>query len=153
MLASAFLLVASADTVWWNSTAGTVVGHRDGDATTCTMTLQGDDMQVRFAWSANLPPRAVVERRDWHFPPGGMLDIAVQIGDVWLGDRNGVPNLPSMTGPSAVMFIANGEVDRLILGTRRIRVVTASSAFDMTLEPARTRPLLAALDRCRALIR
>jgi hypothetical protein len=81
-----------------------------------------------------------------------MLDIAMQIGDVWLGDRNGVPNLPSMTGPSAVMFIPNGEVDRLVLGARRIRVVTASSTFEMALEPSRTRPLLAGLSRCRARI-
>jgi hypothetical protein len=153
LLASAIALVASADTVWWNSTAGSVVGHRTADAVTCTMTLKSDPMRIHLIWGSGLPPRVVIERQDWQFQPGSMLDVAVQIGDIWLGTRNDTPALPSMTGPSSVMFVAKQDVERPLDGASRIRVVTATAEYDMALEPSRVRPLLAALYRCQAQIR
>jgi hypothetical protein len=153
LFAAASALVASGDTVWWNSTAGSVIEHRDADAVTCAMTLKSDAMQVQFIWGAGLPPRVVVERADWRFQPGTMMDIAMQIGSVWLGDRNDTPTVPSMTGPSSVMFVAKPDVERPLDGATRLRVVTASTGYDMALEPSRVRALLAGLYRCQAQIR
>jgi hypothetical protein len=153
LFAAAGVLVASGDTVWWNSTAGSVVQHRDADTVTCSMTLKSDAMQVHFIWGAGLPPRVVVERGDWRFQPGSMMDIAMQIGDLWIGDRNGTAAVPAMTGASSVMFVVKPDVERPLDGATRLRVVTASSGYDMALEPSRVRALLAGLYRCQAQIR
>lgn len=153
LLASALLLTAATDTVWWRSDAGTVIGHRTGSGVTCTLTLHNGPTEMRFAWSTGLPTRAIVQRADWQFQPGNMLDIAVQVGAVWLGRGDGAPNIPAMTGPSSLMFVANDDVEDLLRQTPRVQISTQAATAGITVPEGKMQALARALDRCRALIR
>jgi hypothetical protein len=153
LLAVTLLTAAPADTVWWRSDAGTVIGHRSGDAVTCTLTLDGGPTQARFVWSSGLPTRAVIQHPGWRFQPGSVIDIAVQVGPVWLGGGNGAPNIPAMTGQSSLMFVAADAVDDLLRRAQRLRVAAPVPDAEIALATGKMEALTAGVQRCRRLIR
>jgi hypothetical protein len=152
LIVSAFLLAAASDTVWWRSDAGTVIGHRSGEAVTCTLMLAGDASQLQVSWSTGMPTRAVFERRSWRFQAGNVLDIAVRVGGTWLGHGSGAPNIPAMTGTSALMFVASDDIGSLLKQAADIQIEVGSWQADIAVPPAKMSALMQAADRCRALI-
>jgi hypothetical protein len=117
---------------------------------TCSLTLRGEEAQFRLDWSAGMPVRAIVERRDWQFQPGNVLDIVVRIGDVPLGRGSGAPTVPAMTGQSTLMFVARDDIGALLRQARDIRVDAGSGQADIAVTPGKMNSLMNALDRCKA---
>ena len=59
LLAAAILAAAPADTVWWRSDAGTVIGHHSSGGLTCTLTLDGgapDEVRLVLHNHGAIPP-------------------------------------------------------------------------------------------------
>ncbi len=153
LLVSSVLIASAADRVWWRTDGGAVIENRDGNAVTCTLTLNGNEGQFEFAWSNKLPPRAMVEQKSWSLPPGYMWSVAMRIGGTWLGHGDGTPNIPAMTGPASVQFLLNQPIDDMLLSARDIAIKTPDRAFDINLAPKKIRDLVDALHKCSALIR
>jgi len=149
---SGLLLANAADTVWWNNFEGRVREHRDQNTVTCTLTLQGQQSQVAFAWSNRLPLRVVVESKALNFRPGQISQIAMRIGDVWLARGDGKPNIPAMTASSAVMFILNEPLEDMLLSARYIEIRATDHPLTIDLVPSRIRDLVEALRGCNAVI-
>ncbi|MFO1026020.1 MAG: hypothetical protein U1E70_12590 [Acetobacteraceae bacterium] len=149
LLAAAILAAAPADTVWWRSDAGTVIGHHSSGGLTCTLTLDGGSTEARFVWSSGLPTRAVIQNPSWRFQPGSFLNLAVQIGPAWLGGGNGAPNIPALTGPSSLMFVAADGVDDLLRQARRLRVAAPVPDAEIVVSAGKMEALIAGLERCR----
>jgi hypothetical protein len=150
---STLLIPAAGDTDWWHTNGGHVVGHRDQAGLTCTLTLENDQGRIAFAWTDGLPLRAMVERDDWHLQADDISHVAMRIGDTWLADGDGKPNITALTGRSALMFVVNEPIDDRLLAAREIAVVTPREQFSMGLLPSKVKDLVKALRRCRALIR
>jgi hypothetical protein len=152
LLVSSLLVATATDGVWWNTDGGSVTEQRDHDTVTCTMTLKGDDGQFEFAWSNKLPPRAVVEQKNWSFPSGYMWNVALRIGGTWLEHGDGTPNIPAMTGSTSIMFLLNQPIDDMLLAARDVAIKTPDRTFNINLAPKKIQALVAALHKCSALI-
>jgi hypothetical protein len=152
ILLSGLLLTPVADTVWWNTNGGNVSERRDSETATCTLRIDNDDGQFRFAWDRELPARITVSNNDWKFQPDEIATVAMRIGNVWLAGGDGTPNIPAITGPSAFMFILNQPVDELLLSADEIAVNTADTRFGIILIRSKINDLIVALRKCRSAI-
>jgi hypothetical protein len=149
LLASSLLFATAADqVVWWRSDGGNVTEQRDRDAVTCTLSIHTDQAQLEFAWSNKLPPRAMVEQKGWSLPPGYMWTVAVRIGGTWLGNGDGTPNIPAMTGPTSVMFLVNQPIDDMLLSAQDVAIKTPDRSLAINLAPRKVQALVAALHKC-----
>jgi hypothetical protein len=145
-------MTTATERVWWRTEGGTVIEHRDRDAVSCTLTLNSDEGQIAFTWGDNLPPRAIVERKNWSFPSGYMWNVAMRIGSNWLGNGDGEPNIPAMTGPTSIMFLLDQPIDDLLLSAPDVAVKTPDRTLDINLAPRKIRALVTALRKCSAFI-
>lgn len=152
VLLSGLLLTPVSDTVWWNTEGGNVTQHRDKDDATCTLALENEQGRFEFVWDRNLPARITVARRGWNNPPDQITAVALRIGDAWLQNGNGKPNITAMTGASAYMFILNQPVDDLLLSADDIAIRTPDASFGISLIRTRMQSLVTALRKCRAVI-
>jgi hypothetical protein len=141
-----------ADTVWWNTNGGNVSEHRDSETATCSLRIDNDDGQFLFVWDRTLPTRVTVVRNDWKFQPDDIANIAMRVGNVWLSGGNGAPNIPAITGQSALMFIANQPLEDLLSSADEIAVNTPDTRFGILLIKSKMNDLLVALRKCRSAI-
>jgi hypothetical protein len=152
ILLSSLLVTPVADTVWWNTNGGNVSERRDSETATCTLRIDNDDGQFQFTWDRNLPTRITASRNDWKFQPDEIATVAMRVGSVWLGNGNGTPNIPAITGPSALMFILDQPIDDLLLSADEIAISTTDDRFGIILIRSKINDLIVALRKCRAAI-
>lgn len=150
LLSLTLLATPVADTVWWRTTGGTVIQHANGDRETCTLTLEDNQTQFAFVWHQGLPPSIMVAQTTWNLTPDTTTTVAMRIGDAWLGNGNGAPNLTAMTGRSSLMIIPEQPVDGLLSSADVVEVRTRVSQAGVQLAPTKMTALLAALRQCRA---
>jgi hypothetical protein len=152
LLVPGLLVAAAGVTDWWNSAGGSVTEHHDGDTVTCVMTLKSDDGQFEFAWSNKLPPRVMVEQKSWSFPSGYMWNVAMRIGDTWLGHGDGTPNIPAMTGSTSLKFLIDQPIDDMLLSAQDLTIKTPDRMYNINLAPRKIQALVTALHKCSAFI-
>lgn len=152
MVLAGLLLANTADTVWWNGRAGSVVERRDQHEVTCALTLKDERNQLTFAWSNRLPLRGVFSSGALRLAPDQMAHIAVRIGDVWLAHGDGQPNIPVMTTSSGVMFILDEQVEHMLLLAPEIGIRVGDQRITMKLMPSKVKDLVDALKKCNAVI-
>jgi hypothetical protein len=142
------LLSPVADTVWWHTTIGGVVEHRDQGQATCTLNLHNDTGRFAFIWDRTLPTRIIVQRKGWSFP-AMVTTVAMQIDSTTFGASNGGSGIPALTQASAVMFVADQPVAGPLANAGQISIRTPDAQFGMALIPAKMTALMAAVRRCR----
>jgi hypothetical protein len=76
----------------------------------------------------------------------------MRIGDVWLENGDGTPNITAMTARSALMIIPSQPVDDLLPAAEEIEIKTQDMRFEVRVTRGKMRGLLKALDKCRAAI-
>jgi hypothetical protein len=152
ILLSGLLVTPAADTVWWHTNGGSVIEQRTADSASCTLTVNNSEGRFAFIWDRQMPTRVMVTRQDWALPPDQITSVALRLGDVWLADGDGAPNIAAMTGTSAVMFILNQPIDDLLSSANEIVVRTPNARFGITLIRGKMTALMTALHRCRAAI-
>jgi hypothetical protein len=149
---SSLLVTPVADTVWWRTNGGTVIQHIDATMQACTLTIENDAGQFAFVWDRGLPPHIMVAQPIWRFPPDQPTTVAMRIGNVWLENGNGRPNMTAVAAGSALMIIPAEPFDNLLSSANEIVVRTPDTQFGILLTREKMTPLLAALRNCRASI-
>ena len=152
LLLSGLLVTPAADTVWWQTNGGNVTHHGGENTQTCTLTIENDTGQFAFVWDSNLPAHIMVAQPVWRFPSDQTTTVAMRIGNVWLENGNGTPNITAVTARSALMIIPDQPFDDLLLSADEIVVRTSDTQFGILLTREKMTALLAALRRCRASI-
>jgi hypothetical protein len=148
LFVSTLMVSGSSNRDWWRSDVGKVTEHRDEGGTTCTLLLKTDQGEFRFMWSDKLPPRAIVQRPDWNFPPNRMWNVSLRIGGTWLDSGDGTDNIPALTGSHSLMFLVRTPVGPLLNAGPDIAVRTADQTFEMNVPQHKMRKLMTALRKC-----
>jgi hypothetical protein len=151
VLLAGLLLTHVDDTVWWETTIGDVVEHRDQNTTTCTLALHDSQGEFAFIWARDVPTRIVIANRNWTLP-SQTTEVAMRIGDVWLGDGDGAPNIPALTQASNVMLIANQPVEELLASAGELSLRTTERRFAIPLLRGKMAKLMSRLEQCRTAI-
>jgi hypothetical protein len=152
LLPAILMPIAGSDRDWWRSDAGKVTEHRDRDGVTCTFVLQNDQGRFQFMWSNKLPPRAIVQRPNWSLPSDRMWTVSLRIGSTWLGNGDGTPNIPALTGPHRLMFLLGQPISDLLNDAQDLALQTPDRVFEISVPHRKMRPLVRALRRCTTLI-
>lgn len=152
VLIASLLLTPVADTVWWRTTGGSVIQHRERGQASCTLTLENESGRIEFVWEDSLPVHVTATQPDWMFSSNQLTTVSVRIGDVWLDGGDGSPNIMAMTGQSALMFVLNQPVGDLLRAARGVAVHTVDSRLEVTLDHRRMQDLAKRLGRCREVI-
>ncbi len=152
-LAFGLVIATGRDRDWWRSDAGKVTEHRNGDGVTCILLLRSNQGQFQFMWSNKLPPRAIVEQPSWSLTPGQMSTVSLRIASTWLGKAEGRADIPAVTGRQSLMFLLDQPIDQLLNDAHDLAVQTPAGPFEMSVPPAKMRPLVKALRKCTAQIR
>jgi hypothetical protein len=150
ILISSLLLAPVADTVWWRTPGGNVTQHREQDTSTCTLDINNGQGGFAFVWDHEQPTRVIAAQEGWRLASNQITTISMRIGDVWLEDGNGAPNIMAMTGPSEFKFIVNQPIDDLLVSADEIAIRTPESQFAVYMPVSKMKALVTALHRCRA---
>jgi hypothetical protein len=134
------------DTVWWNSTGGVVMEHRDGNAADCTLTFRGDNGIVVFTWDGAGGTSATVVDPDWQLPDNQPLPVAMQLGEVWLSNGGNSAVIEGQGHGNVVTFHVAQEIEPLLAPADRIEVRVRAGTLSVALNRAK---LSAVLDRTR----
>lgn len=151
-LAGLMTILPVADTVWWSTPSGQVIEHKEGSIAECTLTLRDDYTTSYWVWRHDEPTHAMVRRGDWHFGDDAPLEIAMQIGPVWLGRGNGAPNLTALGRDTTVIFLVEQPIDDLLLAADQLTINVDKSTYSIRLQHAKMVSLILALRRCRSAI-
>jgi hypothetical protein len=152
MLMSSLFVTPVADTNWWTTKGGTVTEHKEDSIQNCTLTMSNDEGRFAFVWNRNLPVSIMVMQNAWTFPPEQTMAVAMRIGNVWLENGNGEPNISAMTGNAALMVVPTQPLETLLQGADEIAIKVTDAQFAVRLPHSKMTALLQALSRCRATI-
>lgn len=152
ILLSSLVLTPVKDELWWRTPGGEVTEHRDRTTADCTLRLDSDAGSLAFIWARTLPTRVVVEKPGWTIAPDRITTVAIRIGDVWLDGGDGTPNIPAMTGSSAVMLVLNRSIDTQLQTASDFTINAPDIRFGIRLTRLKMQALLTALDKCRQAI-
>ena len=152
IILSSLLMTPAANTVWWNTGGGSVVQENSGEREKCTLTIESGQARFAFVWRRGLPPTIMAAQADWRLPADATTPVALRIGDVWLGNGNGAPNIAAATGPSAVMIIPDQPFDKLLSSADEVVIRTQATQFGIQVTRAKMTALVTAAHKCRASI-
>ncbi len=142
LLASYLTITPIADTIWWNTAGGRVVGHKDEHGSSCTLFLTNSDGTISFTWEPDKQTFMSIIKPDWQFADSD-VSVAVRIGDVWLDNGNGSPNIEAIESKSSVLFQLNQSVDDLLHSSDQIQVIVGTDAyFQMSLPNGKMNALM-----------
>ncbi len=150
LLTSFFVITPIADTIWWNTSGGRVVGHKDERGTSCTLFLTNSDGTISFTWEPDKQPLMSVIKSDWQFADND-VNVAVRIGTTWLDNGNGSPNIEAIETKSSVLFQLDQSIDDLLYSSDQIQVIVGNDAyFQMALPKDKMNALMAGVKKCRS---
>ena len=149
---SGLLVTPVADTVWWHTDGGSVTRRSDQSAQTCTLTIENNEGRFAFVWDRTLPAHIMAAQPRWRFAADQSTTAAMRIGNVWLDNGNGTPNIAAIAGRSALMIVPDQPFDNLLSSADEIVIRTPDTQFGILLTREKMTPLVAALRKCRASI-
>ncbi|OYV34298.1 MAG: hypothetical protein B7Z80_21570 [Rhodospirillales bacterium 20-64-7] len=152
LLYASVLLVPVKDTVWWNSTAGQVMEHRDENGANCTLTFQSDGSSVVFEWKSTSQPTVTVVNLDWQFPDNWRVPVAMQVGDVWLSNGADSAVIDAVAHGNAITFPVLQPVEPLLAQAGNIEVRAKAGTLRMPLDHVKMEALLDHVQQCRDVI-
>jgi hypothetical protein len=148
---SGLLVTPVADTVWWHTDGGSVTQRSDQSAQTCTLTIENNEGRFAFVWDRTLPAHIMAAQPLWRFAANQSTTAAMRIGNFWLDNGNGTPNMTAIAGRSAMMFVPDQPFDNLLSSADEIVIRTPDTRqFGILLTREKMTPLVAALRKCRA---
>ena len=147
---SGLLVTPVADTVWWHTDGGSVTRRSDQSAQTCTLTIENNEGRFAFVWDRTLPAHIMAAQPRWRFAADQSTTAAMRIGNVWLDNGNGTPNMTAIAGRSALMIVPDQPFDNLLSSADEIVIRTPDTQFGILLMREKMTPLVAALRKCRA---
>lgn len=152
LLSTSMLLVPVKDTVWWNSTAGQVMEHRDENGADCTLSFQADGSSVIFEWRGRGQPTVTVVNLNWQFPDNWQVPVAMQVGDVWLSNGADSAVIDAIAHGNAVTFPVMQPVEPLLRSASQIEVRAKAGTLKVPLDPVKLPALLDHAQQCRDVI-
>jgi hypothetical protein len=141
------------DTVWWNTTGGTVMEHRDENGANCALTLQSDAGNVVFEWRDAGRVSVTAINWSWELPADWHLPVAIQIGDVWLSNGGNSAIIQGVSHGNSVTFPISQPVDALLRPAGQIQVQIKGSTLSIPLNRTRVSTLLDHAQQCRDVIK
>jgi hypothetical protein len=152
LMSGALFVVPTKDTVWWNTSGGKVMEHRDQTEASCSLMLYDGNGSVTFEWDD--PGRTTVTaiNANWQFPADWRVPVAIQLGDTWLSDRDGSVITEAVGHGSAVAFATDQALDDLLRPADHIVVKTSDADMSIALRHDKVDTLLSRVRQCRDLI-
>jgi len=137
------------DTVWWDTSGGKVLEHRDQTDVTCSLMLYDDNGSVTFQWDD--PGRTTVTaiNINWQFPDDWKLPLAMRVGDVWLSDRGGSVVTEAVGHGSTVAFTTAQPLDDLLRPAHDIEIRTKDAYLSIAVRHDKIETLLSRARLCR----
>ena len=137
------------DTVWWDTPGGKVTEHRDQSEAVCSLMLYDGDGSVTFAWDESAQVAVTVINSDWQFPTDWHVNVAMQVGDVWLANRSDSVVIDAVGHGSAVAFSTDQAVHDLLRPADHIAVRTTGGEMTIRLKRDKVGMLLSRARKCR----
>ena len=153
LLASSLLAIPVKDTVWWNSTAGTVTEHRDDNGADCSLTFQNDAGNVVFRWDGSGAVSVTAIDWNWELPDDWRVPVAMRIGDTWLSNAGNSAVITGVGHGNTVSFPISQSVEGLLRPAERIEVQITGATLSITLDHPKVGTLLDRVHMCRDVAR
>lgn len=149
LLSGLFLSTPVKDTVWWNTTGGKVVEHKDDRGAACSLLLYDDNGGVSFEWDdAN---RIVVTATNWNWqlPDNWTVPVAMRFGDVWLSNRGNSAVIEATSHGNAVVFTTDRPIEDLLRPAEAVFVKTGDGEMAIQVRREKIGALLSRAEQCR----
>jgi hypothetical protein len=156
LIAAASLLpgaVTSAkQTDWWRTRGAAVVEHDvAGGEPACSLVLYDQEQAAIVTWEADDRKSVAFDDTRWHLPAHQPVQIAVQIGDTWLGNPPdpGKPNLTASANQQLVSVTVQQPIEGVLHNATQITATMPDRGLSVNVNHGKMPRLLAAVHRCR----
>ena len=137
--------------VWWNTTGGKVIQQKDQNESSCSLILDDNSETIAITWDSNLAYMTFL-KSSWNLI-GSTSQVAVQIGDIWLENGNGTPNIEAQAERSAFMIPIKQQIIDLLVTSDHITTKVNNQDYSMKLNRVKMVVLLTAVNSCRKMIK
>jgi hypothetical protein len=146
----------ASETDWWRTNGAAVVEHRNrlGEAA-CSLFFYNTSDAAVVTWGKSDTKEISFYDSDWRFQANQPVSVAVRLGDTWLGgpaDQN-PPHLVAYADQERLSVPVSEPMENLLRNATRISVQMADHVTSIDVERPKMPALLAAVERCRAVLK
>ena len=156
IIALSFPANCASETDWWRTNGAAVVQHeyRDG-GTACSLFLYNRDDAAVVTWDKAAVKEISFYDGNWRFAANQAVPVAVRLGNSWLGTptAQAPPQLMASADQGRLSVPVTEPVENLLRNAARITVQVTDRETSIDVDRPKMPALLAAVERCRAMLR
>lgn len=154
LIMTALLLVSpAADTTWWSTDGAKVIEQSEGNNHYCLLMFHNNYGAIIFGWDRNGQKHLTAIRRDWQYPQGSDVSVAVQIGNTWLREGDGLASSSGYASQTSVTVQLGRPVEDLIADANRIVVQVPESLLTIVPNRSKMPPIMSGIRHCKEVLR